>query len=189
MSQSKTVRVDLFIDFICPWCAISYQQIKQAAQHLNISLDIHWQPFDITQTQTKAGGSVDEQLNTLQHQFSYLFKLDEVTQSVDSSYARALLNFIPSQQDKQTFVDQVLHYFYVEQGDLSAQQPLLDLVIALGYSQQHILMAIQEASKDIENSAQVNDINELPAIIIDNKLLLQGNSSVGEYEKALAQFI
>ena len=38
--------IDFVSDIVCPWCALGYYRLKQAAADLNVELDIRWHPFE-----------------------------------------------------------------------------------------------------------------------------------------------
>ena len=39
--------IDFVSDIVCPWCALGYYRLKQAAADLDVELDIHWHPFEL----------------------------------------------------------------------------------------------------------------------------------------------
>ncbi|MEZ5808611.1 MAG: DsbA family oxidoreductase [Zhengella sp.] len=41
------MRVDIVSDVVCPWCAVGYYQLAEAARQTGMTLDVHWHPFQL----------------------------------------------------------------------------------------------------------------------------------------------
>ncbi|MFP1632271.1 DsbA family protein [Zhengella sp. ZM62] len=41
------MRVDIVSDVVCPWCAVGYYQLAEAARQAGTRLEVHWHPFQL----------------------------------------------------------------------------------------------------------------------------------------------
>lgn len=60
--MTKTVRVDVVSDVVCPWCVIGYHQLAKASDETGIGIDVHWHPFELNPQMGAAGENLREHL-------------------------------------------------------------------------------------------------------------------------------
>ena len=60
--MTEAIRVDIVSDVVCPWCAIGYFQLAQAARDTGIAIDAHWHPFELNPAMSDAGENLREHL-------------------------------------------------------------------------------------------------------------------------------
>lgn len=63
IQDNPIMRVDIVSDVVCPWCAIGYYQLVQAAEAEGVSLDVHWHPFELNSTMPEDGQGLFEHLS------------------------------------------------------------------------------------------------------------------------------
>ena len=56
------MRVEIISDVVCPWCAIGYYRLKQAARMSNVNLEINWSPFELNPQMPQGGENLREHL-------------------------------------------------------------------------------------------------------------------------------
>ncbi len=44
---SRTLRIDIVSDVVCPWCVIGWRQLERALAATNVPAEIHWHPFEL----------------------------------------------------------------------------------------------------------------------------------------------
>ncbi len=62
--MTKTLRIDIWSDVMCPWCAIGYTQLKSGLSLLKgeIEADIRWHPFELDPEMVPEGKTQDTYL-------------------------------------------------------------------------------------------------------------------------------
>ena len=56
------MRVDIVSDVVCPWCAVGYFQLAEAARQTGMTLDVHWHPFQLNPHMPEEGQNLREHL-------------------------------------------------------------------------------------------------------------------------------
>jgi predicted DsbA family dithiol-disulfide isomerase len=59
---SKSIRIDIVSDVVCPWCIIGFKQLQQALAKLGdeVDVDLHWHPFELNPQMPPEGQDVRE---------------------------------------------------------------------------------------------------------------------------------
>lgn len=60
--QTDPIRIDIVSDVVCPWCAVGYNQLANAAQETGIAIDVHWHPFELNPQMAEDGENLREHL-------------------------------------------------------------------------------------------------------------------------------
>ncbi|MDT8399047.1 MAG: DsbA family oxidoreductase [Pseudomonadales bacterium] len=58
MTPQKRIKIDVFTDYVCPWCYLSSANIEKLKQHYPV--DIRWVPFPLHPETPEAGLSLQE---------------------------------------------------------------------------------------------------------------------------------
>jgi predicted DsbA family dithiol-disulfide isomerase len=61
---SKSIRIDIVSDVVCPWCVIGFKQLGQALEQLGdeVDADLHWHPFELNPQMPPEGQDLREHL-------------------------------------------------------------------------------------------------------------------------------
>jgi predicted DsbA family dithiol-disulfide isomerase len=61
---SKSIRIDIVSDVVCPWCVIGFKQLGQALAQLGdeVDADLHWHPFELNPQMPSEGQDLREHL-------------------------------------------------------------------------------------------------------------------------------
>lgn len=61
---SKSIRIDIVSDLVCPWCVIGFKQLGQALEQLGdeVDADLHWHPFELNPQMPPEGQDLREHL-------------------------------------------------------------------------------------------------------------------------------
>jgi predicted DsbA family dithiol-disulfide isomerase len=61
---SKSIRIDIVSDVVCPWCVIGFKQLGQALAQLGdeVDADLHWHPFELNLQMPSEGQDLREHL-------------------------------------------------------------------------------------------------------------------------------
>ena len=61
---SKSIRIDIVSDVVCPWCVIGFKQLGQALEQLGgeVDADLQWHPFELNPQMPPEGQDLREHL-------------------------------------------------------------------------------------------------------------------------------
>ncbi|SDE08287.1 DsbA family oxidoreductase [Limimaricola pyoseonensis] len=60
--MTKTIRVDIVSDVVCPWCVIGYSQLARASVETGLEIEVHWHPFELNPQMPPEGENLQEHL-------------------------------------------------------------------------------------------------------------------------------
>ena len=63
-STSKSIRIDIVSDVVCPWCVIGFKQFQRALTQLadEVDVDLHWHPFELNPQMPPEGQDLREHI-------------------------------------------------------------------------------------------------------------------------------
>jgi len=211
------LKIDFVSDISCPWCAIALAALEQAEERLQgqITLDWHFQPFELNPNMGPAGQNLQEHLHE-----KYGSTPEQFRQIHDTIAQRgAALGFVfdTAKRDRiyNTFDAHRLLHWAQEEGDVASGQHralkrtlftayfthgenpgdhavLLRLVAETGLDPTRARAILQstefaEQVRARETFYQRQGIQSVPAIIVNDQHLIQGGQPVEVFEQALRQ--
>jgi predicted DsbA family dithiol-disulfide isomerase len=207
------MRIDFVSDVVCPWCAIGLHSLEAAAARIpGLELDLHFHPFELNPGMGPEGqdlvehlaqkyGASPEQLagthEALRQRGAELgFEFSPARKRiVNTRDAHRLLHwageaFGPAVQ--RTLKLALLKAYFSEGRDVSDRAVLLDLAAAAGLpaAEARELLASDRYADEVaasEAEVQRQGIHAVPAIIVNQRHLIQGGQSVDVFEKLLRQ--
>lgn len=210
--QQADLRVDIISDVVCPWCIIGYSQLKEAADALAKTLDVHWHPYELNPNMPlegqnlrehiteKYGSSAEESEKTreiithLGSEFGFAFNFDPESRIVNTLQAHKLIGWA-DKYDKQHELKMVLIRRYFTQGqDVSKTDILLQAVEEIG-------LDTNEASQVLEDEALAKNVREeehfwlskgvqgVPSMVFEQRHLVTGAQGVPNYSSIIEQLI
>ncbi len=211
-SDVATLRVDFVSDVMCPWCAIGLVALLEGARRLagEIEIALHFQPFelnpqtppegeDLVEQLTRKYGMSRAQLQENQEQIrrrgaelGFHFDLEARSRSWNSFDAHRLLYWAEA-EGRQLALQQALFKAYFSEGrNVSDRDILLEIAGGAGLDAERagtILDGDEFAAevRERERFWQQQGIHAVPAIIIENRLLVRGGQPPEVFEGALRQ--
>ncbi len=212
--MTTPLKIDFVSDVSCPWCVIGLNAFEQAIERLpmEVSAQFHFQPFelnpdmppggqDITEHIAQKYGATAEQsaanreaIRERGEALGFTFSMDKRGRIYNTFDAHRLLHWAEL-EGRQYALKRALFTAYFTQGrDPSAHEVLTGLAADVGLDQ-------NEAARILASGAYADDVRErermyldlgihsVPAIIINDKYLLQGGQPVETFEAALLQII
>jgi predicted DsbA family dithiol-disulfide isomerase len=209
--NAKT-KIDFVSDVSCPWCAIGLQSLLAAIGNLHdvVETDLHFEPFELNPDMVAAGEDIGEHIKK-----KYGSSPQQFAQSQEMIRARgAQLGFrfdmLKRNRIYNTFdAHRLLHWAGLEGKQLELKQALFSAYFTDGAnpSDEATLVAIaarvgldaaraREILESDEYAAEVRTrerfyrgqgINAVPAIIINDRHLIEGGQPVEVFEKVLRQ--
>lgn len=207
------MRIDFVSDVVCPWCAIGLYSLEAAAARIpGLELDLHFHPFELNPGMGPEGqdlvehlaqkyGASPEQLagthEALRRRGAELgFEFSPARRRiVNTRDAHRLLHWAGEAfgaKTQRTLKLALLKAYFSEGRDVSAPGVLLEVAMASGLPEAEAreLLAGNRYADEVaasESEVQRQGINAVPAIIIDQRLLVQGGQPVEAFEQALRQ--
>ena len=212
--MTQRLKIDFVSDVSCPWCAIGLKSLQQAAARLGdeVALDIHFQPFELNPNMPGEGQDITEHLvqkyGGTPEQFAasremirargealgFTFDMGARGRIYNTFDAHRLLHWADEEGGgKQLALKEALFKAYFTEGKNPGDHAVLK-------------QAAQDAGLDGERAAQIlasddyaaavraqetfyhrNGINAVPAVIINERHLIQGGQPVEAFESALRQ--
>lgn len=210
--MAARIKIDFVSDVSCPWCAVGLASLQTALSRLEgeVEVDIHFQPFELNPDMAPEGQDTVERLSR-----KYGMTPEEVRRNGDVITARGREVGFTFNMDKRTHTyntfdaHRLLHWAGIEGHQLALKQALLKAYFTDGEnpSAHDVLIRLCKESgldarraRDILESddyaADVRErerfytergIHSVPAIIMNDRHLIQGGQAPEAFEQALRQ--
>jgi predicted DsbA family dithiol-disulfide isomerase len=208
--MSTRAKLDFVSDVSCPWCAIGLQSLLTALSNLRgvVTADLHFQPFELNPDMGPGGqdiaehlrqkyGSSPEQFAQSQEmirargaQLGFRFDMQKRTRIYNTFDAHRLLHWA-GLQGKQLELKQALFRAYFTAGaDPSDHATLSATATQVGLDPQdaQAVLASERYSTEVREREQFyasQGISGVPAVIINDRHLVEGGQPVAVFEQVL----
>ncbi|MFM8466533.1 MAG: DsbA family oxidoreductase [Oxalobacteraceae bacterium] len=207
------IRIDFVSDIACPWCAVGLVSLEQAIERVKdlVDVELHFQPFELNPQMGPEGEEVSDHLMR-----KYQISAEQVAQNQARIAARgAELGFIFNHRKRivNTFdAHRLLHWAEIEGpagGQHRLKRALLEAYFTRGENPADhavLLEVVERAGLDRARAAQLlsgdefagevrqreqrylsQGINSVPAVILNDRYLVQGGQPVEMFEQALRE--
>ncbi len=209
----QPLRIDFVSDVACPWCAVGLKSLETALARLpDVPVDIHFQPFELNPQMAPEGEDIEEHLtrkygSTPEQRKDIRAHLRQRGADVGFTFTEGARSRVWNTFD----AHRLLHW-----AGLQSPKAQHDLKLALltAYhthgrnpgERETLLAAVREIGLDAAEAARVFDsgdytddvrdaeslwltrgINSVPAVVINEKYLIQGGQPPEAFEQALRQ--
>jgi predicted DsbA family dithiol-disulfide isomerase len=206
------VKIDFVSDVSCPWCAIGLQSLLAALKNVGGSTaGLHFQPFELNPDMEPAGEDIaahigrkygaapqqfadsQEQIRTRGAQLGFRFDMHRRTRIYNTFDAHRLLHWA-GLEGRQLQLKQALFAAYFGEGANVSDQAVLEKIAAqvgLDSDVAHGILGSDRYAADVRAREQFyrsQQIDAVPAIIINDRHLIQGGQPVAVFERVLRQF-
>ncbi len=211
--MTTPVRIDFVSDVACPWCAIGYRTLETALMTSAIETQVYLQPFELNPDMPPGGREVFEYLAQkygitpdeakLNQQRIYeraaevgfRFHAQGRKHVYNTFDCHRLIHWAGAQGDHQAawrLKGRLLEAYFTDAHDMDLAQTLLDAVEKAGLSRHQASEVLQSdefahAVRSAETRFQMLGIQAVPAIILNNRYLVQGAQPVEHLQAAIAQ--
>lgn len=213
--MTKTVKIDFVSDIACPWCAVGLGALEQAIQHVgaDVQVEVHFQPFELNPQMPVGGQDVIEHL--VEKYGVGPKQVKENQEQIRKRAAEVGFAFHPEGRKRvyNTFnCHRLLHWAELECGSEAQhrlKRELLGTYFTLAVNLDdpaNVLDAVERAGLDrqraeaVLNSDEFTDavrerqkfymeagIHSVPAVILNDRLLVQGAQPVEQFVGAILQ--
>ncbi|HEX8956345.1 MAG TPA: DsbA family oxidoreductase [Burkholderiaceae bacterium] len=212
--MTKSLKIDFVSDVSCPWCAIGLKSLQQAAARLGdeVALDIHFQPFELNPDMPDGGQDITEHLvqkyGGTPEQFAasreairergaalgFTFDMGARGRIYNTFDAHRLLHWAGEQgEGRQLALKEALFKAYFTDGKNPGDHAVLKQAAqdaGLDGERAAQILASDEfaaAVREQETFYQRSGIHAVPAVIVNERHLIQGGQPVEAFESALRQ--
>jgi predicted DsbA family dithiol-disulfide isomerase len=206
------MRIDFISDIVCPWCAIGLYSLEAAAARIaGLKLDLHFHPFELNAGMGAQGQDIEEHLaekygaspaqlaGTRQairergEALGFDFRMEARSRIYNTRDAHRLLHWADEAfgagMQRQLKVAMLKAYF-TDGRDVSNRAVLVELAVAAGLPEAAAREVLDSGQYDAEVAAaeaevHAQGIHAVPAIILNQRHLIQGGQSVEVFEQLL----
>lgn len=206
------MKIDFVSDVSCPWCAIGLRNLETALERIgpDLKVDLHFQPFELNPNMGPEGQDIAEHLGE-----KYGLSPEQLAQNSENIRARGesvgftfsmgarrriyntfdahrLLHWAEG-EGRQHELKQALFKAYFTDGQDPSDTALLVRVageVGLDTVRAQQVLDSGEFADDVrqqERFYQQQGIHAVPAVIIDDRHLIQGGQPAEVFEQALRQ--
>jgi len=209
-THSNNLRIDIVSDVVCPWCIIGYRQLLSALEATGTSHEVHWHPFELNPKMPAEGQNLREHLakkygTTMEQSEANRVNITELGTGLGFEF-----NFADDMRMYNTFnVHQLLHWadqhghkhdlklalftaHFSKNRNLSDDSVLADVAAEIGLDRAEAIAVLddQRFATDVraaQNAWLSKGIHAVPAMIFNNRYLINGAQGVENYKRILAQ--
>ena len=209
------MRIDFISDVVCPWCAIGLYSLEAAAARIpGLVLDLHFHPFELNPGMGPEGQDIEEHLaqkygagpaqlagsrQAIRERgaaLGFTFSMEARSRIYNTFDAHRLLHWAGEVGGgvQRTLKLALLKAYFTEGRNVSDATVLLELATAAGLPEagsRELLDGDRYAAevRDAERQVQAQGISSVPAIIVNQRHLIQGGQPVEVFEQALRQIM
>jgi predicted DsbA family dithiol-disulfide isomerase len=210
----REIKIDFVSDVSCPWCVIGLKSLEAALSRLgdSVAADFHFQPFELNPQMGREGqniaehitqkyGSTAEQLAGSQEmirargaELGFVFDMSKRDRIYNTFDAHRLLHWAEGSGKQKALKDALFAAYFTEGRNPSDRQVLEDLAAQVGLDRDRArqILGSDEFAQEVRAREQLylqNGIHAVPAVILNDKYLIEGGQPVEVFERALRQLI
>jgi predicted DsbA family dithiol-disulfide isomerase len=210
--MSSPLRIDFVSDISCPWCAIGLASLEKALERMDgaVSAELHFQPFelnpnmppggqDITEHLTQKYGSSPEQqaasgeaIRQRGEAVGFTFRREGRGRIYNTFNAHRLLHWaeLEGVAQQRALKRELLNAYFTQGRSPEDTDVLLKAAAAAGLDAARVreILAGDEYAAEVRAREQFyldNGIHAVPAVIINERHLIQGGQSAEVFEQVL----
>lgn len=209
---AKTLKIDFVSDVSCPWCIIGLKALEQAADRLagQVALDLHFQPFELNPQMGPEGQDIGEHLQQKYGatpeqsqrnreaiaargaELGFTFGMGKRSRIYNTFDAHRLLHWAEESGRQHALKHALFAAYFTEGQDPSNHEVLVAAATGVGLDAQEAraLLASDRYAAEVREREQFylqHGIHSVPAVIINDRHLIQGGQPVEVFEQALRQ--
>lgn len=208
------MRIDFISDIVCPWCAIGLYSLEAAAARIpGLALDLHFHPFELNPDMGPQGQDIEEHLaekygagpaqlagsrqaiRERGAELGFTFSMEARSRIYNTRDGHRLLHWADEAFGgavQRTLKLSLLKAYFTDGRNVSDPAVLLELAVAAGLPEaetRELLAGDRYAAEVQAAEAEVHQqgIHAVPAIVVNQRHLIQGGQSVEVFEKLLRQ--
>jgi predicted DsbA family dithiol-disulfide isomerase len=204
------MKIDFVSDVSCPWCAIGLAALEQALARLDgeVQADIHFQPFELNPQMPGAGQDIDEHLaekygatpeqseqtramiRARGEEVGFSFALARRSRIYNTFDAHRLLHWAEPEGRQLALKHALFKAYFTDGENPGAHEVLIRLAgeVGLDAARAQAILSSDEFAEVVRGQERyylAQGINAVPAVIVNQRHLIQGGQPVQVFEQAL----
>jgi predicted DsbA family dithiol-disulfide isomerase len=210
--MNKHIRIDFVSDVSCPWCVIGLKSLEAALRRIGgeVTAEMHFQPFELNPQIVAAGEDIAEHLQqkygAAPEQFErsrealrvrgaelgFDFQLGKRERIYNTFDAHRLLHWAGLEGRQQALKEALFTAYFSEGKNPSDREVLANIAADVGLDRarsQEILASgeFAEEVRERERFYLEQGIHAVPAVIFNERHLIQGGQPVDVFVRAIRQ--
>ncbi|NEX60525.1 DsbA family oxidoreductase [Noviherbaspirillum galbum] len=210
--MTKPMKIDFVSDVSCPWCVIGLHALEQALDRVGdeVRADIHFQPFELNPNMVPEGEDIDEHLAAKYgasaeqaarnreairergESVGFRFNMGKRGRIYNTFDAHRLLHWAHEEGRQKELKHALFKAYFTDGENPGAHEVLLRVAGEAGLDvarAKEILEsdAYAEQTREQEQFYLDQGIHSVPAVIVNDRYLIQGGQPVEAFEHALRQ--
>jgi predicted DsbA family dithiol-disulfide isomerase len=206
------ITIDFVSDVSCPWCVIGLKALEQALANMTEEVDaeIRFQPFELNPKMPPEGQDLDEHLlqkyGATPEQFAgtrqairergeelgFTFRMDRRDRIYNTFDAHRLLHWAEAHGRQLELKHALFRAYFTEGLNPGARDVLLQAAedVGLDTAEAAAILASDDYADEVRERQQYYHslgINSVPAVIVNEKYLIQGGQPASVFEQALRE--
>lgn len=193
---TKPVRVDVWSDYVCPWCFMASLNLKRVSE--TQPLDVHWHAYELRPAGSPpispehlARIEASEPMLDARMKSDFGIVLERGPFGIPTRHLHMLTKYAEAQGKGSAFHDAAFEAYWLEGRDVSAPAELQALLDAVGVEGEvaEIVQDPKLQSKVYadERFAYENELSGVPALVFEQKYLVMGAQPVPALRQVIAQ--
>jgi predicted DsbA family dithiol-disulfide isomerase len=210
--MTTPITIDFVSDVSCPWCVIGLKALEQALANMTeeVDADIRFQPFELNPKMPPEGQDLDEHLlqkyGATPEQFAgtrqairergeelgFTFRMDRRDRIYNTFDAHRLLHWAEAQGRQLELKHALFRAYFTEGLNPGARDVLLQAAedVGLDTAEAAAILESDEYAEDVRERQRYYHslgIDSVPAVIVNEKYLIQGGQPASVFEQALRE--
>jgi predicted DsbA family dithiol-disulfide isomerase len=209
--MSRTIKVDLFTDVVCPWCLIGSVRLDKAIAKLpaGVTVDVENQPFYLDPNTPPEGYDVAEMLRskygrdpkTIWARAEEQAKLSGVDldlskqpRTFPTQKAHTLVRLARPKGTQHALANAIAWEYFMEHRLVNEPEVLADIATGYGFTREVALADVSDP-RELETSHQMavwaaqQGIQGVPFFVFDNKFAVSGAQPEEVFDMAFAKVL
>ena len=206
--MATPLKIDFVSDVSCPWCVIGLRALEQAAERLagEVQLDLHFQPFELNPQMGPEGQDIGAKrfvqpvvdidtraaIAARGAELGFTFTPGARGRIYNTFDAHRLLHWAELQGRQPALKNALFKAYFTDGEDPSNHELLVRLAgeVGLDVAEARALLQSDRYATEVREREQFylqQGIHSVPAVIVNDRHLIQGGQPVEVFEQALRQ--
>ncbi len=195
--MSRTLKIDLYTDVVCPWCLIGSARLDAALAQLpaGVAADVENHPFYLDPTTPPEGYDVGEMLRSRYgrepreiwaraeeeaQKTGIALDLSQQPRTFPTQKAHTIVRLARPKGTQHALANAIAAAYFLEHRQVNEDEVLADLAVAHGFGRDEALAAMHDAAElavthELATEAAQQGIRGVPFFIFDNRFALSGS--------------
>ncbi len=206
--MSRSIKIDLFTDTVCPWCLIGSARLDQAIARLpdDVTVDVENHPFYLDPNTPPEGYDVAAMLREKYgrepremqarveeeaRKSGIALDLSEQPRSFPTAKGHTLTRLARVKGTQHALANAIAWAYFMDHRQINDDDVLADIATQHGYAREEALQVVRDAdelgiSHDLAMDAARQGIRGVPFFIFDNRFALSGCQPDEVFDRAFA---